>query len=181
MTDQPEHGAERPRPRVRRVPVRHLGRDARRKRGRPGLLGGPLRHARPLMEETAVRFPVVQGSAENAPFKDETFDLVFYDFSTEQAWSWGIEDLQARLARVHAGSSAFYENLADLPAAPWELPPGTVPTPRSSGMAGVDRRRRGDRSGLTRSQGPDSVRPVPRFSQLEDLMTGDRAGHERAR
>jgi ubiquinone/menaquinone biosynthesis C-methylase UbiE len=38
-----------------------------------------LDHARRLMEETGVRFPLVQASGEELPFRDESFDVVFAD------------------------------------------------------------------------------------------------------
>jgi SAM-dependent methyltransferase len=38
-----------------------------------------LRQGRANMEETGVRFPLVQGSAEELPFASERFDLVFCD------------------------------------------------------------------------------------------------------
>jgi site-specific DNA recombinase len=40
-----------------------------------------------------------------------------------------IEDEQAQLAKARASWSSFYTSLADLPPAPWELPPGTDPDP----------------------------------------------------
>lgn len=43
------------------------------------LSDGQLKHARRLMEETGIRFPLVQASGEDLPFRDETFDLVFAD------------------------------------------------------------------------------------------------------
>jgi SAM-dependent methyltransferase len=38
-----------------------------------------LAHAEPNMAETGVRFPLVRASAEEIPFADEVFDLVFCD------------------------------------------------------------------------------------------------------
>jgi len=38
-----------------------------------------LRHGRAHMEETGVRFPVVQGNGERLPFANDAFDLVFCD------------------------------------------------------------------------------------------------------
>lgn len=38
-----------------------------------------LRHAHRHMEETGVRFPLVQASGEEVPFRDASFDLVFCD------------------------------------------------------------------------------------------------------
>jgi SAM-dependent methyltransferase len=38
-----------------------------------------LEHARRLMDEAGVRFPIVHGDAERTPFADESFDLVFCD------------------------------------------------------------------------------------------------------
>lgn len=38
-----------------------------------------LRHARELMEDAGVRFPLVNANAERSPFADESFDLVFCD------------------------------------------------------------------------------------------------------
>jgi SAM-dependent methyltransferase len=38
-----------------------------------------LDHARRLMQETGVRFPLVQASGEELPFRDESFDVVFAD------------------------------------------------------------------------------------------------------
>jgi SAM-dependent methyltransferase len=41
--------------------------------------GAQLRHGRTKMNETGVRFPVVQADGERIPFRDGTFDLVFCD------------------------------------------------------------------------------------------------------
>jgi len=38
-----------------------------------------LRHGRSKMDETGVRFPIVQADGEQVPFRDESFDLVFCD------------------------------------------------------------------------------------------------------
>lgn len=40
---------------------------------------GQLAHARRLMDETRVRFPLVQASGEEVPFRDASFDIVFAD------------------------------------------------------------------------------------------------------
>jgi site-specific DNA recombinase len=40
-----------------------------------------------------------------------------------------IEHLQARLETARASWGSFYASLADLPPAPWEMPPGTDPDP----------------------------------------------------
>lgn len=38
-----------------------------------------LEHARRLMDEAGVEFPLIHGSAENVPLPDESFDIVFCD------------------------------------------------------------------------------------------------------
>jgi SAM-dependent methyltransferase len=43
------------------------------------LSAAQLRHGRTKMEETNVRFPVVQADGERIPFRDDSFDLVFCD------------------------------------------------------------------------------------------------------
>jgi SAM-dependent methyltransferase len=43
------------------------------------LSGEQLRHGRVKMEETGVRFPIVQADGERIPFCDESFDLAFCD------------------------------------------------------------------------------------------------------
>lgn len=44
------------------------------------LSGRQLRHARRLMAEAGVSLPLVAGSAEDVPLRDESFDLVFCDY-----------------------------------------------------------------------------------------------------
>lgn len=39
-----------------------------------------LAHAQALMEESGTRLPLVQGSGEQLPLKDESFDIVFADY-----------------------------------------------------------------------------------------------------
>jgi ubiquinone/menaquinone biosynthesis C-methylase UbiE len=43
------------------------------------LSGEQLSHARRLMDETGIRFPLVQANAEELPLRDESFDIVFAD------------------------------------------------------------------------------------------------------
>ncbi|MGH2597296.1 MAG: class I SAM-dependent methyltransferase [Actinomycetota bacterium] len=57
--------------------------------------GAQLRHGRSRMDETGIRFPVVQADGEHVPFGDDSFDLVFCDHG-----AMGFADLHRTVPEV---------------------------------------------------------------------------------